>query len=456
MPVAAKRLRGGAAFTSLDVSLSRLRTLHSPYIGVVNDTFELLSGGDDIRSYYVGSEAADSVETLGHPCNTQNGGGAFVLDSAVAAALGEAVERYCGAFRPEDRICFGAADEIRDTPGPTPVDPSRCALFAVEQYAQEGFPFVPFTAQTPISWINGIDLRTGDGILVPAQIVLLNSRRHPDEPRIAYGTSSGLACHGSTAEATLLGVLELLERDAVMIAWHARLSLPRIDLHADPEVAAIVRRHMEPTGLQHLALDLSSITGVPTAMGLVINDRNNVGALGVGAASAPTLAEAAVSALLEAFHVRVWSKFMQRSTSPIDDDADLDLEIADFDAHVRYYADRDRLPFAEFLHASDERTDPRDAPRLDGQTPGEILTEILELETLADVRFIATDLTTVDVAEAGLSVVRAYSPELQPLDVGYRTRCLGGRRLRERPAELGYRNSPLEITDMNPHPHPFP
>ena len=45
---------------------------------------------------------------------------------------------------------------------------------------------------------------------------------------LAPSTSSGLACHGSLEEASLSGLFELVERDAFMLVWSNRLSLPRL------------------------------------------------------------------------------------------------------------------------------------------------------------------------------------------------------------------------------------
>lgn len=386
------RLSGAQQFTPLTEGIERLRTLCSPYLGIVKDVTELLHDVDDVRSYYIGSGAPDTTEVLGHPCNSMNGGGAFDRDEALAAALGETVERYCGTFRPDDRIVFGSADEL----GSRCVAPQTCSLFSQEQYDTKGFAYTPFTSAAPVSWIDGLDLRTGGPALLPAQLVLLNSNREPEEPPIAYATSSGLACHSTIAEATLGGMLELLERDAVMIAWHAGLSLPRLDLDADPELAAAVRRHIAATGLRYHAIDLSAINGVPTVLAAAINEESPIGALGIGAASAPTLAQAAIKALLEAYQTRTWSKSIQRSEPRVADDADLGRAIVDFDDHVRYYADPERLELAAFLWASDEVVDPRHGNRLEGRTPGELLSEILDLPTLTDVAFFATQLTTID------------------------------------------------------------
>lgn len=68
----------------------------------------------------------------------------------------------------------------------------------------------------------------------------------------------------------------------------------------------------------------------------------------------------------------------------------------------------------------------------------------------------AVDITTPDVADAGLSVVHVLSPDLQPIDFSHRLRYLGGRRLYEAAHELGLRDRPLAPAELNPDPHPFP
>ena len=50
---------------------------------------------------------------------------------------------------------------------------------------------------------------------------------------------------------------------------------------------------------------------------------------------------------------------------------------------------------------------------------------------------IAVDLTTPDVAEIGLSVVRVVVPGFHPLQMGHGNRCLGGRRLANHPSSVG-------------------
>ena len=62
-------------------------------------------------------------------------------------------------------------------------------------------------------------------MLLPAQLVFLEAP--PGDPHVAVPTSNGLAC-GTNASTTpsLAGLLEVVERDAFMLVWSNRLSLP--------------------------------------------------------------------------------------------------------------------------------------------------------------------------------------------------------------------------------------
>ncbi len=65
-------------------------------------------------------------------------------------------------------------------------------------------------------------------------------------------------------------------------------------------------------------------------------------------------------------------------------------------------------------------------------------------------------MTSPDVRDAGLAVVRVVAPELCALDVEHAARLLGGTRLYEEPVRLGVRRGRLTEADVNPDPHPFP
>ena len=60
--------------------------------------------------------------------------------AAKAAAVGEAVERYCAAHWGEpDRMFTATAAQVDDRV----ITPAECVLYSTEQYARSGFPFQP-------------------------------------------------------------------------------------------------------------------------------------------------------------------------------------------------------------------------------------------------------------------------------------------------------------------------
>jgi ribosomal protein S12 methylthiotransferase accessory factor len=65
------------------------------------------------------------------------------------------------------------------------------------------------------------------------------------------------------------------------------------------------------------------------------------------------------------------------------------------------------------------------------------------------------DLTTPDIEDFGLRVVRAIATGLQPIHFGYGEERLAGRRLFELPQKLGLANGVLRESDLNPIPHPL-
>jgi ribosomal protein S12 methylthiotransferase accessory factor len=428
-------------------SLRRLRRLVSPYVGIVRDVGELMRMPDDARLVRVGCRLADSLATVGARLEVHPGGSGTSRDEALAAALGETAERYSGTFVAECDLVLGTASEL----GPEAVDPARFALHSPAQYAQPGFPFRPFTRETQVRWVRGFRLPDGEPALLPHQLVSLRFRHAAElgETAIGYTTSNGLACGATLEEAVLAGLLELTERDAFMIVWANRLSLPRLDWSAHAELAAHDARYLAPSGLARAAIDLSAFMDVPTVLGVV-----RAGAVAVGAASAPTVEAAWRRALAEAFAVHAWGRALaaEGRCSRRDDFADVER----FDDHVRLYTDPRFAVHADFLDDADESRDIRSIPPLEGGTPLGLIEALTGRLAARGVVAYCVEVTAPDVRAAGLRVAKVVAPELCALDAAHQGRFLGGRRLYEEAHALGLRAEPLAPDDVNPYPHPFP
>jgi ribosomal protein S12 methylthiotransferase accessory factor len=427
---------------------ARLESLISPYVGIVSDVTEILRGADDGRFACFTARPASNSRLVGAAIDEGGGGRHLDRRRARSAALAETAERYSASFVPAEAVLATAAGL-----GSAAIEPASFALFSDEQYATPGFPFARFDAATPVRWVDGVDLADGRSVLLPAQLVYL-PRAGSDETLIGYATSNGLAAGWSREEAALAGLLELVERDAFVLAWSNRLSLPLLDPTGDPELESADRRLFVPTGLKHAGVDASVFFGLPVVIGVVRGPAGEVGALGVGGAGAPTVGEAWTKALVEAFATREYVRDrvgVDPGLVPGSAEA-----VETFDDHVHFYAHAEAARRAEFLTAATEHRSARDVPALCGATPGERLRESVQRLRAGAVDVYAVDVTSTDLAALGLSVVRVVCPQLCALDVPHRARYQGGTRLYRAAFDASLVPAPFRPGDLNPDPHPFP
>jgi ribosomal protein S12 methylthiotransferase accessory factor len=179
-----------------------------------------------------------------------------------------------------------------------------------------------------------------------------------------------------------------------------------------------------------------------------------IGALGVGAASAPTITVAWRKALAEAFAVQRWVR--DRAHERPEDLEREAVDIGGFDGHTMFYAHPDRAARAAFLDSSSQRHDVRDVAPLAGSDVLERVEAACDHLARRGASAYVVDVTSPDVRSAGFHVVRAIAPELCNLDVIERARFLGGARLYEAAYEAGLVARPFTVADLNPDPHPFP
>ncbi|MGZ8782867.1 MAG: YcaO-like family protein [Gaiellaceae bacterium] len=435
---------------------AELRQVVSPRVGIVTSLEECMVDVDEPRLVRIACEIAAGEELIGLDLGSAHnvGGSGTSRAGAVGAAVGEAVERYSAAYIARERLVEATAAEL----GPAAVDPATFGLFSAAQYSSPGFPYRPFTSDTRVPWVDGVDLITGETVWLPAELVFLADVRPGAAGTIGYATSSGLACGTSADDALERALFELLERDAFMLAWRRRLSPPHLDWSGHPELQAIDDRCFRPTGVRCVALDLSSLHSLPIVVGVVLAPGSGA-ALGVGAAANARVEDAWSRALAEAFA----SRSACRKLRLLDPERRYDndgSDVAGFDDHIRFYGDDERADQAAFLWESSDVRPVSDVESLPGEASGRRAALVARIE-LAGSRAFAVDVTSPDVAAAGLHVIRAVAPGLAALDAAHPYRFLGAPRLLEPlPQQLSGRDilTPPVLTtdDLNALPHPFP
>ena len=423
-----------------------LRYAVSPYVGIVRGVEECLAAASEPRFFQAACEVGTEPGLLGVELDHLSGigGAGRTRAEAAAAAVGEAVERYSATFVPHDRLVAARAREL-----PGAVEPARFALFSNRQLEAPGFRFRPFTDDTVVAWVDGCELPSGRPAYLPAELAFLGPAGVPGEPPVAYATSSGLACGESLEDTLLRGLCEVLERDAFMIVWANRLSLPVLD---ESRFDSWDRSLLACAGMRHAAIDLSAFHRFPVVLGVVRAPAPFPGAVGVGAAAAPMVERAWWKALTEAFACRAAGAKLEL----LEGRATRAGPVVTFEDHIRRYAAHDHAAATAFLDASSRVTAAETVPALEGETATEWVEALCRRVREAGSTAYAVDVTAPDVASLGLTVTRIIAPELCRLDVPHDARFLGGRRLYETAERLGLRAGVLAATRVNPDPHPFP
>jgi len=371
-------------------------------------------------------------------------------------ALLEGLERYCGAMaRGKRTVVTGSYRKLADRA----LDPRKTGLYDAEQYGQDDFPFEPFDEHLELNWVWGYSFQRESPLLVPEQLAYYSASGGGS---FVMESSNGCALGGSREEAILHGMLEVAERDAFLMAWYARLPLPRLDPESarDAELSHMVNRLYEVAGYETMLFDATVENRIPAVVAVLRNRRGNGANLVCSAGAHLDPVRAARSAVLEAAgHIAYLSERLEQNRDEIARMLEHPSEVALMEHHALLYG----LPEAEerFSFLLAPKAPPRSfGERFERRRPSADLTDDLK-SLLATFRRLGLDVIVVDqtapeVAELGLHVVKVLIPGMLPMTFGHGLRRLAGlERLRRVPVQLGYFSRPLTEDRLNPHPHPF-
>ncbi|MHC5611705.1 MAG: YcaO-like family protein [Nostoc sp.] len=394
-----------------------------------------------------------NTEAFSGQCNFRHTGGASTRrDLAMAKAMGESIERYCSAlFERYELPLTSAVDASFKT-----VAVEQFALNSKEQYDQTDFPWKQLTPKTPIRWSPALDLLADKTLYVPAAFVYVPYYYYLDEGDTPIGQpiSTGLACHRSLTQAAISGICEVLERDAFTLTWQARISPPRIRPESLPTHLKELLQRLTKT---RATVDLFVMTmdhGVPTVIAVQRHESLDMPAITFSAASALDPGEAVRKSLEELPHTGRWMYTLKQQTTKLDMEH-FYINIDSQETHLRFWNYHENRSLADFVFESENVLDFGELPNLDVGEPRRNLRILCEQIASVGYQILLADLTTPDVRDVGLSVVRALIPGFHPLIMGHSLRALGGKRLWTVPQHLGFKGVTPTIGD-NPVPHPFP
>ena len=226
-------------------------------------------------------------------------------EGARIAAIAEAVERYCGNFLPnqleKSQHRIGTAAGLR-AEGLNVVDLATLPQYAQWQLSRPGFPYQNLTDNVRTLWSVCLDQDDQESWL-PASLVHLNWRQSGfrELDRVHHLNYAGIATGQGVQDAHDRGLLEVLERDALELWWH--LDAPAIGI--DPGSVPGLSEAMAGCDLEYWLVSMPS-RFAPAFAALVYDPLTGLYAAGFSCKTDP--AEAARKAVLEAVHTWIYTQ----------------------------------------------------------------------------------------------------------------------------------------------------
>jgi len=441
--------------------LKRVKTAIDNQTGIISYVYEELREPTDPLIHSIGTSLSfTSRYQAGISDAIQNNGAAGLTRTrAMLGAIGESFERYSSAFYDERDFIWGSYNELV-AKGHELYDPEQITFFSAKQYGQSAFPFHEFTKDTQVNW-GWTELLCGEKarpILFPAFMIYMPYRINAakGEKRIGPTLSTGQAAAFSSEKASLTGLLEVVERDAYTICWQNRLKVPAIDINSSPFIKKIYEERFSVSRLDiqlhYLTLDVD----IPVVLCSAIDRFNPKLSVIIGVAAHLDPEIAALKALIEMAQDRFYIKFLVKTKDPVPYIEGF-KHIDDFEKRVILYGDVRMIPVLDFLRNSMNKV--ISFSEIENKSTGDDekdLQKIIGLLVEKGYNVIRKNITTPDIRDLGMHVVKMFVPEFQPLEGDHNLRFFGGKRLYQVPHQLGYFSKPPIEDDFNPYPHPLP
>lgn len=361
-------------------------------------------------------------------------------DNAIAGAIAEGLERLAAA-----RVVLPTRMR-RDVPTSRLLDEDTLALFSAEQRQRLDFPW-PLKPSPDDAFIAMHRLHDNAEFWVPQECVGLGPRvgtaRMPS-------TSSGLAAHKDADAGPWLALLraaqEILERDALAVTWINGLGGRQIPMPAS------LLKNVQTLGGQAYAFDLTQQWNPHPVVAVAGHAAcEGVERYALGIACRASYSEAMEKASLEWAQGLTFAGHMSRTRRhelPTEPE-----QLRRFDEHAAFYTLRPELwAKTAFIAHRTPHTPPPDTST-DAHTSDAAMLQALEHALrIAGIDLYYRELTTPDVADAGLRVMRVLSPQLTGLHADERAPFLGGRC---HDVTWRYPHASRHSRFPNPLPHPL-
>lgn len=361
---------------------------------------------------------------------------------AMVRAVAEAAERYAMCVFDKRDVITASFAEV-GSEGLSSDSIPRCSS---AEYADPRCLLRPIDRNVPIRWVYGYSPLQRKPKMVPLIMTHLYTRPWPGES-FWLPISTGVAAHTDFNQAAVTAICEVIERDAIAMTWLLKRPLTRIWLdESEPPEHAEKFHRLRQSGLTQMFFDATSELGVPTVYGLQLKDADPRAAQFVNCATGFNRWDACAKLIRES----AMGRSILSTSIPIPDDIRDFIELEHGAIYMGRFEQRQAFDFLTDSAAVSPISQ-LTQPEVDG--PREQLLFLFERLQALGMEVILVDLTTDELREAGLRVIRAVIPALMPMSATYRARYLGHPRLLEEQAKLSEQLG--HAVEINPYPQPF-
>lgn len=361
---------------------------------------------------------------------------------ALIRAVAEAAERYSMCVFDKQDIEIASFEEVGER-GLSWTDIPQCSD---KEYTDPLCPLKRIDPRAPVRWVHGYSIVEKRRKLVPMVMTHLYSRSWPGES-FWLPISTGVAAHTDFAQAAVSAICEVIERDAIALTWLLQLPLRRVWLDTPaPEAFSEKFQRLNDSGLRQLFFDASLDIGVPTIYGLQLKDGHPLAAQFVNCSTSFSAWDSCAKLIRES----AMGRTILEHTLPIPEDFRDFHQLEHGAIYMGQAAQRDAFSF--LIESTVAVPISQLEPSLP-MTPRDQLRYLVSRFKSLGIDIVLVDLTTDELRDAGLRVIRAVIPGLVPMSACYRARYLGHPRLLEFQAK--YAGQGARSCAINSYPQPF-
>lgn len=402
-----------------------LSNIFSDRFGIVNAMLERHEL-DKYKFYMYQCLSANTKKLFNISRDVSSGGLGVNEDKRIAmtSCLAEALERYCMSYIPKNEINSCKKAELN-----TKYVFSDFSTYSDEQY--DKFDNFLNPNLDVIEWTKIYDIKDKKRFMYwPASLIYLP---FDINKVVAETTSTGMAAGFSIDECILSGLMELIERDSLMINFMQRLNPPEIDINTifgkNKKIIDSIRKDYNIK-----IYKLYSDFNVPIYLSIIYRIDNKKIHYGIGACASLCSDYAINKSLKECLFTYFYSLNIMDVRQKDPD------KIKTLYEHFLYYQgdNFDKLLFNSKLIKYEKEKISFD--------------EVLINLKKNNINVYFKELTTDDIKDTGIKVVKVIAPSLIDLNKSHIYPRLGAKRFFEVPKKLG-----LEYSDnLTAMPHPFP